>query len=152
MQIEYLADHMNFTEQAVEWIYSEFFHGIRHGISYEQLLQSFSICHKTELPIRLVAIENERCVGTVSIVQNDLDCRDYTPWLAALYVDESHRGNKIGEELIERVKQITKELGYDELYLRTEYASNYYRRLGWQFIESCDDHHNLKPDVFKVIL
>jgi len=70
-------------------------------------LQSFSICQKTKLPIRLVAMENERCVGTVSIVQNDLDCRDYTPWLAVLYVDEFHRGNKIGEELIERVKQIT---------------------------------------------
>jgi GNAT superfamily N-acetyltransferase len=81
-----------------------------------------------------------------------LACREYTPWLAGLYVDESYRGEKIGVQLIERVKDIAKELGYDELYLRTEHASNYYRRLKWQFVESCYDDYDLKPDVFKVAL
>ena len=152
MQIEYLTDYNNFTEQAAEWIYREFIQGIQHGVSYEQILNAFHECHKTKLPIRLVALENGRCVGTVSIVKNDLNCRVYTPWLAALYVDESRRGNKIGEGLIDRVKQIAKELGHDELYLRTEHASNYYRRLGWQFVESCDDDYDLKPDVFKIKL
>jgi N-acetylglutamate synthase-like GNAT family acetyltransferase len=81
-----------------------------------------------------------------------LSCRDYTPWLAAVYVDKAYRRNKIGEQLIDSAKIIAKELGYNELYLRTEQASHYYRKLGWQFIESCEDDFNLKTDVFKFVL
>ena len=152
MKIEYLADNIIFAEIVAEWIYDEFIKGVRHGISYEQVLSSVRNCHKAELPVRLIAIEDNKCVGTVSIVQNDLKCRDYTPWLAALYIDKSYRGNKIGEQLVERTKSIAKELGYYELFLRTENTSDYYRKLGWRFIESCEDEFGLTPDVFKFSL
>ena len=151
MKIEYLSDNIAFADQVSRWIYDEFFENIRTGITYDEVLSDIKNCHKTEFPIRLVAIVDEKCVGTVSIVQNDLKCRGYTPWLAALYVDEAFRNQKIGEQLISGVKTIVKDLGYSELYLRTEHTSNYYRRLGWQFIESCEDSFNLRPDVFKFV-
>jgi predicted N-acetyltransferase YhbS len=152
MQIEYLADNINYTETVADWIYTEFVKGIRDGITREHVFKSMQKSNKTELPIRLVAIESGRCVGTVSLVANDLKGRDYAPWLASLYVDSSCRGNGIGERLVERVKEIAKDLGYNELFLRTEHASDYYRRLKWQFVESCYDEHNLYPDVFKFVL
>ena len=152
IQIEYLADNLMYAETVAGWSYNEFTKGIKHDVSYEQVLERVQNCRKTELPIRLVAIQSGICVGTVAIVQNDLHCRDYTPWLASLYVDEPHRGKKIAQQLIERVKEIVREMGYDELYLRTEHVSNYYRRLGWQFVETCDDDYGLKPDVFKFTL
>jgi len=152
MKIDYLTDNIVFAEVVAGWIYNEFIKGIKTDQSYETVLSSIKICYKTELPIRLIAIIDNKCVGTVSIVQNDLRCREYTPWLAALYVDERFRKNKIGQQLIQRVISITASLGYKELYLRTEHASNYYRKLGWQFVEACDDDYNLKPDVFKLLL
>jgi len=90
-----------------------------------------------------------KCAGTVSLVSNDLKCRNYTPWLAGLYVDKAFRNQKIGRTMIDRIKIISAELGYKELFLRTEHAGNYYRKLGWEYIETCDDDYNLKPDVFK---
>ena len=96
MKIEFLVDNIIFAENVAEWIYNEFIKGIRHGISYEQVLSSVKNCHKAELPVRLIAEE--------------------------------------------------------ELYLRTEYTSNYYRKLEWRFIESCEDEFGLKPDVFKFSL
>ena len=155
MRIEYLADNIVFAENVAGWIFNEFVKDIRQGITYEQVLESVKNCHKEKFPIRLIAIEeavDEKCIGTVAIVQNDLKCRDYTPWLAALYVDAPFRRNSIGEQLIESAKSIVEEFGYNEIYLRTEHTSEYYRRLGWQFIESCEDEFGLKPDVFKFIL
>ena len=150
--IGYLIDNITYADVVAKWVYKEFIKDIRHGISYEQILSSMKDCHKTEFPIRLIALVDNKCVGTVSIVENDLQCRDYAPWLAALYVDEPYRKNKIGQQLIESVKKIVKELGYNELYLRTEHTSNYYRKLGWQFVESCVDEFNLTTDVFKFTL
>jgi N-acetylglutamate synthase-like GNAT family acetyltransferase len=95
----------------------------------------------------------KKCVGTIAIVQNDLKCRDYTPWLASLYVDKPFRNNKIGEQLIDKIKNVAAEgLGYSELYLRTEHAGDYYRRLGWQFVESCVDEYGVNTDVFRIMV
>lgn len=152
MKIEYLSDHIIFANVVAKWIYNEFIKDVRNDFSYEKVLLSVKNCNKSEFPIRFIAIIDKKCVGTVSIVQNDLKCRTYTPWLAALYVDKSFRKNKIGEQLIDYVKNIVKGLGYNEVYLRTEHASNYYKKLGWQFVESCDDNFGLKPDVFKFTL
>jgi len=153
MKIEYLADHPEFMETVATWRYKEFIEGIRLGISYEQVLAAVKNCKISEFPICLAAIEDGVCAGTVSIVHNDLRYRDYTPWLASLYVDPAYRNRKIGERLIERVKDIAREMGYGELYLRTEHASGYYRKLGgWAFVESCEDEFGLVPDVFKTAL
>ena len=149
MTIEYLCDHINHADTVAKWIFDEFIDGIWVDTTYADILSSVKKNHKLELPIRLIALSDTQCVGTVTIKYNDLRCRNYTPWLAALYVDKDFRNKKIGEKLIDRVKTIVTELGFKELYLRTEHASGYYKRLGWEFIESCDDDYNLKPDVFK---
>ncbi|MCL2248808.1 MAG: GNAT family N-acetyltransferase [Oscillospiraceae bacterium] len=148
MKIEYLCDKMEYAETVTKWIFDEFINGVKHGQSYERILSEVSECNKHELPIRLIALAEDKCAGTVSLVFNDLNCRQYTPWLAALYVDSAYRNCGVGEQLVSAVIEITQQLGYDKLYLRTETASDYYRKLGWTFVENCDDDHNLKPDVF----
>ena len=152
MTIAYLADNTAYAATVAGWIFEEFIRGIRLGISYDQVLLSIKQCSKTKLPVRLIAMEADKCVGTASLVYNDLGYRDYSPWLAALYVDKAYRGRRIGEHLVERIKNIAKELGYAEIFLRTEHAADYYRRLGWQYIESCVDEFKLNTDVFKFIL
>ena len=149
MKIEYLCDNTHFIATVADWIYGEFIRDIRRGITYENILSAIGACSKDALPVRLVAVCGGRCAGTVSIVQNDLECRDYAPWVAALYVDVSFRNQKIGEKLLDRAKGIAAEMGYDEIFLRTEHAGNYYRRLGWRYVESCEDEFGLIPEVFK---
>ena len=150
MKIEYLADNMNFAEDVAKMIYNEFIKDIRQGISYEQVQKAVKDSNKTELPIRLAAIEDNKCAGTIALVENDLKNSTFTPWLAALYVEKEYRGKKIAEQLINKIINITKALGYNEIYLRTEHTSEYYRKRGWQFVETCtDEEFNLKTDVFK---
>ena len=152
MEIKYLASHPEFKKTVADWLYAEFVKDIRRGISYDQLLTAVSRCNKYSPPIKLIALYDGVCAGTVSLVKNDLSFRDYEPWLASLYVDPKYRGNKIAEQLIERVKDISRGLGYKELYLRTEFAGEYYRKRGWTFVESCICEYKLKTEVFKVSL
>jgi len=152
MEIKYLSDCPEFTPTVVDWIYNEFIKDIRHGVTYQKLLDNYQVCYKDKLPVRFVALVDNTPVGTISLVKNDLKYRDYIPWLAALYVLPDYRGNKIAKLLIRRVKTVSKNLGYKELFLRTEFASDYYRARGWKFVESCVDEFDLTTDVFKVVL
>jgi len=147
-EIVYLCDHPQHAETAAKWIFDEFIDGIKDR-TYGQVVESWKISNKDKLPVRLVAVKDGRCLGAIAIVENDLRCRDYTPWLASLYVDAAHRNKGIGRGLIERVKEIAREMGYKEIYLRTEHAGGYYRKLGWQYVETTNDDFNLVPDVFK---
>lgn len=153
VKIEYLSDYPNFTETVAKWLYGEFAVGVRPGLTYEKVLAKIRDTHKTKLPICLIALADGKCVGTISIVSNDLRCRSYTPWLASLYVDPAFRKNKTGALLVDRVKEIVKELGYNELYLRTEFAGDYYKARDWQYVEAClDDQYQLETNVFKFLL
>jgi predicted N-acetyltransferase YhbS len=95
-------------------------------------------------------MQKDICVGTISLVENDLQCRPhYTPWLASLFVPEEYRKQGIGEQLIEHIKGLAREMGYNKIYLRTEDAETYYQRLNWQYIETCaDDVFDLVTHVF----
>ena len=148
MRIAYLCDHISFADTVARWIFDEFISGIRNDLPYENVLASFKNCRRQEFPIRFIALIDDQCIGTVSLVFNDLKCREYTPWLAALYVDKNFRNKKIGERLISRVKNAAMQLGYSRVYLRTEHTGDYYRKSGREYVETCDDNFDLKPDVF----
>ena len=153
IKIEYLSDFPEFAETVAGWLYEEFVVGQRAGVTYENVLRNVKNTNKAALPIRLIAIFEDSCVGTISIVYNDLRCRTYTPWLASLYVSPPYRKNKIGEQLVKRVIEIVKSLGYGELYLRTEYTGNYYRNRNWQYVETCmDDVYQFETEVFMLHL
>lgn len=149
MRIDYLCDNKQYIDTVVNWIYNEFIDGIRPGITYGMVKQSFENRKKGLIPTAVIALENNSCLGVASLVLNDLKVMDYSPWLAGLYVDKANRNRGVGRALIERVEEIAKALGADTLYLRTETASEYYRGLGWEYVESVIDEFELETEVYR---
>jgi len=149
IEIDYLCDHSNFASVVTRWIYDVFIYENMPDLLYENFHSFFQNCGKVKFPIRLVAISEGLCTGTVSIVDNDLSTRNYTPWLGGFYVDAPYRNIGIGQNLINAVKRIVKDMGYKEIYLSTRTASQYYRKLGWQFVERCDDEFGNIVEVFR---
>ena len=53
----------------------------------------------------LIAIEGNKCIGMVTLFENDIKTRpDLTPWLGALYVEVSSRNKKVAQELLLHIK------------------------------------------------
>lgn len=149
IQIQFLSEQPLYCNQVASWIYEEFVKDERPAFSDEDVLRRVKECYKDKLPIRIIAMADGICVGTAAVVENDLKSRSHTPWLAALYVAPDFRNNGIGVKLITAAKNVARDLGYHEIYLRTEHTSDYYRKLGWTFVERCPDDFNLEPDVFR---
>lgn len=89
------------------------------------------------LPLTMVAICNEAPIAMCSLRADDgIIIDDLTPWLGSLVVDPVYQKQGIGKKLIDAVKQKTKQLGFDKLFLfaHGEETAAYYKKLNWSVI------------------
>ena len=149
MEFVFLCDRPIFIDTVTNWIYKEFIEGFRPGVSKEAIRDIYIASGKDSLPVTILAVEKDKCIVTISLVKNDLKERTYGPWLASLYIDEDHRGRGIGTKLIQEIERSAKKLGYEEMYLRTEHAVEYYIKLGWEKVESLNDEFGLYTTVLR---
>lgn len=153
MVIKYLCDFPEYVKTVSSWIYNEFVVNTKSDSTMKDIIDHFSKTSVDNFPITFIAVENSKCVGVVSIFENDLKSQDkLKPWLAALYVEPAYRSSRIAQGLIDRVLEKTKELGYSEVYLRTEHTANYYKKRGWDFVFKTTDEKGQETEVFKYSL
>jgi GNAT superfamily N-acetyltransferase len=86
------------------------------------------------IPFALVAHESATFLGTASVIASDLDeLPQYTPWVAAVWVDAAYRQHRVGRSLVARAADDVFALGIDRAYLyAAEVRRNFYLRQGWQ--------------------
>jgi N-acetylglutamate synthase-like GNAT family acetyltransferase len=91
----------------------------------------------TPIPFALVAHDGAAFLGTASVIASDLAERpQFTPWLAAVWVEPQARQHGIGAALVDRAAHDGFALGIDRLYLCARpRRSGYYERLGWIVVE-----------------
>jgi predicted N-acetyltransferase YhbS len=112
------------------WIYDEFWadKDVHTPESLETLLR---LAVKPDaMPLSLLALEEDRPVGTVNLIDNDDENRPHLwPWLAALFVVPDRRHLGIGSLLVRSLQQRAAAMGIDALYLGTDNPV-FYARLG----------------------
>ena len=86
------------------------------------------------IPSTLLALDSSGdWLGSVSLLQEDHEhIRQYSPWLASLYVRPRARGQGVGAALVARCVAEAAALGVARLYLYcTQTMAVWYRTLGW---------------------
>jgi GNAT superfamily N-acetyltransferase len=88
------------------------------------------------MPMGFVAHRGETYLGSVLLIENDLEQRpNISPWIAALWVDVEHRGHGIAQNLIIYAQFAATKLGFSKIYLcAEEKVTPYYLRRGWKQI------------------
>lgn len=150
MKIDYLCNRKEYINVVSKWVFDEFVVGSGSKSSIEDLIEFFSSTSVDDYPITFVAYNESGCLGAISMFENDLKTQnELKPWLASLYVAPQNRNQGVAEELIKSVIQKTEELGYSELYLRTEHTSTYYKKRGWEFVYKTHDEKGQETGVYK---
>jgi len=136
MQIDYLIDHPQLVPELARLHFAEFSR-LRPGESLEaRTVRLQSYLGRAQLPMVVVALEEGRLLGSVSLVAEDLDTRpDLSPWLAGMYVVAHRRRQGIASKLVFRIIDEARQLGIGKLYLYTATAEAFFTHLGWALVE-----------------
>ncbi len=100
------------------------------------------------IPFALVAHRGDTFLGTSSVIAADLEDRpQYSPWVAAVWVDPKYRMQEIGSGLVERAVRDVFALSIRRVYLcAPKEKRRFYARQGWAPIE--EDVGDRKVTVF----
>jgi GNAT superfamily N-acetyltransferase len=103
-----------------------------------------------EIPACFVAHHGETYLGSACLIANDLEARpQYTPWIAALWVEESHRRQGIATALMGRAATSAAALGFSKAHLcAVPEKTAFYVKRGFTVLE--DDVEGLTVFVVNV--
>jgi len=78
----------------------------------------------------------EELLGLATLVDDDElpGATEPGPWLAAVFVVPEARKLGVGSALVDHVVSRSRELGYAELFLYTEYQDQWYQKKGWSYL------------------
>jgi N-acetylglutamate synthase-like GNAT family acetyltransferase len=89
------------------------------------------------VPFALVAHNGPTFKGSTLVIESDMDDRpQYTPWVAAVWVDVEYRKRGVGAALIEHAAQSAFAVGIGRVYLcATRLNRDFYLKRAWTKIE-----------------
>ncbi len=108
------------------------------GVSLGQIEAMVAECMDNhEIPLSLLAHDGAAFHGCAHLIASDLDERpQYTPWVAAVWVEESVRRSGLGTRLVLAAAEKGFSQGFDTIYLCAEpHLSSFYEKMGWRCIE-----------------
>lgn len=134
--ISNLSDRPEFAADVADRIWNAWWRAEGHELAFIRGLVEENFA-STGLPQALVAHDGDAFLGTAHLIDNDLESRpQYSPWVAAVWVEEAHRKAGIGQALVLAAAEVGFTMEFDTVYLCAKPAvSAFYEQMGWQRIE-----------------
>lgn len=130
MEIIKIREHKELTDKTAEWFHSKW------GVPLEAYKESMeeSLKSETSVPQWYIIMDKDKIIGGMGVIENDFhDCKDLTPNVCAVYVEEDYRCKGIAGKLLNFVCDDMEHLGIGTLYLITDHTS-FYERYNWEFL------------------
>ncbi len=148
--IDYLANHSGLIKPVADWCCREWPWYYDEGNCETAFAYHSRTATLSGIPCALVALDEGRLVGTIALLEEDMDIRsNFSPWLGCLFVDPSSRGSGIASLLMEEGLRLADTRNIPEIFAWTEKLSSPLRAAGWRYLES-PIYQGRKVDIFSI--
>lgn len=107
----------------------------------ENTINKFSNIYTTnELPFGVALLDDSnKIIGfCVYKIENLKKYPEISPWISDVMIFEKYRGKGYGKILIKESEKILKELGYETIYVWTDQVPEFYKKLGFIFVQEVE--------------
>lgn len=121
--------------QIAQWYLSEW------AIPIDITIHRLSNPSNDDVLFQLVLSKNNMPVATgglynkVGLLKEHERFQKFKPWVALLYTDTNNRNQGLGQLLLNKIEEATKETGLKKIYLFTFTAESLYVKAGWKEME-----------------
>jgi predicted N-acetyltransferase YhbS len=138
MRIEFLVDHPQHALTLARWHHREWGELMPDWTRGDAERELTGHATRREIPTTLVLLDDDDgLVGSVSVLDEDAsELREYSPWLASLFVAPPARGRGLGGLLVQAAVDHARAMGVPRLYLFTPAHEAFYARLGWRTLDT----------------
>jgi len=135
IQIQPLADNLCHVSTLAAWHHEQFGY-LNPSATIEQRIEKLiASAQKGKLPLTVVAICENKLLGSASLLSKTITHQHLSPWLSSVYVAPECRNRGIGSALTQHIVQEAANIGIEKVYLFTPDAEALYASLGWKVIE-----------------
>ena len=93
-----------------------------------------SLLTDAPVPRWYLMLRDEEIIGGFGLIDNDFMVRtDLCPWLCALHIEPSARGQQLGAKLLIHSRREAAKLGFEKVYLNTDHIG-YYEKYDWRYM------------------
>ncbi len=129
-----LRQRPEFFDSVAERIWRAWWEPNRHPLEYIPARPQENL-NGTLIPLALVAHASNEFLGTASLIASDLPDRpEFTPWVAAVWVEPHARRRGVGAALVSVPRRPVSPRVLPGLSLRASASSGFYESLGWTMI------------------
>lgn len=132
MEIINVREHPEYKDRAIAYFQDKWANEQSRMVYDDSITRS--LVATSPLPVWYLLVDGEEIVGCAGLITNDfISCTDLWPWLCALYIEESHRGQSLGNMLMDRAGEDAGKMGFPHIYLCTDHVG-YYEKYGFRHI------------------
>lgn len=83
----------------------------------------------------IVCLEDDKICGYCTVAKDDcIEDVSYSPYIGYIFVDESHRGNRLSLKMIEFAMRYLKSIGFDRVHIVSDHE-NLYEKYGFSVVD-----------------
>lgn len=142
MEIQFLADRLEFIPVIANWYYTEWGQFMKDQSEQKIRDRISGMLNRDRIPLHILAVEGTELMGVAQLKIREMDIYpDKEHWLGGVYVAPAARGRGLGSVLVTKGLELAKQFKVQTLYLQTEDLSGgLYAPLGFRPIEKT--HYN----------
>lgn len=101
------------------------------------------------LPIGFACYNDNILVGFCTLQKNNLKkYPEICPWICSVMIFEEYRHQGYGTKMLQEIAKKAKELGYNKVYLWTDQAPEFYKKIGYTYLQQVEKNEGGYGELF----